>query len=601
MEKGTRGETAIEITTPQPPPYWALLERALLDAQAAACEAFYARYFDERGYLLCVPRWSGDDGPDDAAENLLNWPMLHALGAPDRILALYKQGWEGHLRQYTEAKTVDVPMGRDGMYYKEFHACFDWFHHGEALNPFVLQGLSDPRDPALIRRMRRFAEMYMGEDAHVPNYDPQHRLIRSFFNGSRGPLMRQANAVDWAGDPIEVAGRFKAGHGEGSYEEMLEHFRDYTDTVGDHPINLGATTLALSAYALTGEPKYRDWILEYVDAWVERTEANGGLLPTNIGLDGTIGGEYGWYGGCYGWSFTVDVVPYTGEKAHRAAWQQRCFYGFANALLLTGDPRYLALWRRMLDLVNSNAKVVDGQTLYPHMHGADGWYDFTPLPFAPGALELYYWTLDRSVLDLLPERPRWIAFLDGDDALYPEDALRRDLAELRRRMALVRADDKSPDCTMSDDTHRMLPTITERLTQLMLGGLPTGRVGYPLHCRLRYFDPVRRRAGLPEDVAALVEGMTESAVTVTLVNLSPVHARTVVVQGGAYAEHQIERVTSGAASTTSGAASTNQASAGVPVDQPHFAVHIAPGAGERLVIHMRRYANPPTLSPPWVE
>jgi len=43
----------------------------------------------------------------------------------------------------------------------------------------------------------------------------------------------------------------------------------------------------------------------------------------------------------------------------------------------------------------------------------------------------------------------------------------------------------------------------------MLGGLPTGRDGYPLHCRLALnFDPVRRRAGIPEDVAALVEKLT---------------------------------------------------------------------------------------------
>ena len=73
----------------------------------------------------------------------------------------------------------------------------------------------------------------------------------------------------------------------------------------------------------------------------------------------------------------------------------------------------------------------------------------------------------------------------------------------------------------------------------MLGGLPTERLGYPLHCRLRYFDPERRRAGVPEDVAALVEKMTADDVTVTLVNINQVAERKVVVQGGAYAEHQL--------------------------------------------------------------
>ena len=98
------------INTPMVPPQWALLERELLKAQSIACREFFDHYFDDSGYLLCVPRWGGDDGPDDAAENLINWTMLHALGGSDEVLDLYKKGWEGHLRQYTEAKTSFVPI-----------------------------------------------------------------------------------------------------------------------------------------------------------------------------------------------------------------------------------------------------------------------------------------------------------------------------------------------------------------------------------------------------------------------------------------------------------------------------------------------------------
>jgi len=261
----------IEATIPQPAPRWALLERQLLEAQGRACDEFFARYFDERGYLLCVTRWSGDDGPDDALENLLNWPLLHALGATDRVIELYRHGLEGHFRQYTEAKTTEVTLGRDGMYYQEFHACFDWFHHGEAWSTIFLQGLTTPEDRALVRRMRRWTGWYTGEDEFIKNYDPEHKVIRSFFNGSRGPLLRKATALDWAGDPIEVLGRFDAGHGETTFDEMLDHFRDYTDVVGDNHVNLGATTLGVTAFLLTGEEKYRDWVVEYLDAWLERT------------------------------------------------------------------------------------------------------------------------------------------------------------------------------------------------------------------------------------------------------------------------------------------------------------------------------------------
>src|SRR4029453_4405690 len=62
-------EPTIRIATPMPPPAWALLERELLRANVAACREFYDKYFDERGFLLCVERWGGDDGPDDAIEN----------------------------------------------------------------------------------------------------------------------------------------------------------------------------------------------------------------------------------------------------------------------------------------------------------------------------------------------------------------------------------------------------------------------------------------------------------------------------------------------------------------------------------------------------
>jgi hypothetical protein len=40
----------------------------------------------------------------------------------------------------------------------------------------------------------------------------------------------------------------------------------------------------------------------------------------------------------------------------------------------------------------------------------------------------------------------------------------------------VRADTTTPDTRLYDDMNPLNPAITETLTQLMLGGLPTGRV-----------------------------------------------------------------------------------------------------------------------------
>jgi hypothetical protein len=578
------GDVTIRITSPVAPPEWALLERELLRANDAACAEFFAKYFDARGWLLCVERWGGDDGPDDAIENCNDWPHLHALGGSDRILDMYKRAWEGHLRQYTLAKTTHVPFATDGMYYKEFPVMFDWQHNGEGLSVFNLQGLSDPEDVNFGHRVRRFAGFYMNHDPGAPNYDPGHRIIRSLFNGSRGPLLRKATAVDWTGDPIEVENRFELGHGERSYEEMLAHFEDYNDIVGDHPLNLLSTTLALNAYMLTGEDQYRRWLLEYIDAWTERMQANGGIIPSNIGLDGTIGGECDgkWYGGTYGWGFTVKV-PQTGELAHRnrTHWS---FVGFMNAYLLTGDDRYLDAWRKQADAINAQARTIDGRRMTPRMYGDEGWYGWEDGPYNLNALELYYLSMRPEDRRRTPDEP-WLLYLEGRRPRFPVEALRADLARVRQRVAGLRADTTTPDTRLADDPMQYNPASVTSLIQLMQGGLHITRRAAALFCRLRYFDPVQRRAGIPEDVAALVETMTDDSVTVRLVNVNQVEPRTLIVQAGAYGEHQFESVTMDERPT--------------PIDARVFAVQLEPGTGTRLEIRMRCFANQPTLSFPW--
>jgi hypothetical protein len=583
------GSTAAEpavlnVQAPMSPPAWALLEREVLKASGAACQEFFDKYFDERGYLMCVERWGGDDGPDDAIENCNDWPILHALGGPDQLLTMYKKAWEGHLRQYTQARTTHVPFARDGMYYKEFPVMFDWLHNAEGLTVFCNQGLSDPRDPRLTLRLRRYAGFYLNEDTGAPNYDARHRLIRSLFNGSRGPLLRKATALDWAGDPIEVKNRFRLGHGETSYEEMLAHFKDYNDIVGDHPQNLQATCLALHAYLLTHEPKYRDWLLEYVDAWRQRILDNHGIIPTNVGLDGKIGGGAGghWFGGVYGWGFSV-TVPQTGKLAHRNT-HYLGLAGFGNAFLLTGDDRFLDPWRQMIDLVNAQGKAQDGRTVYPHMFGDKGWYDFTADKYKHGAEEIWYWSMRDEDRKRLPPGG-WFAFLGGKDPAYPEAVLRQDLALIRTKALAMRADTTTPDTRLADDPLPYNPAAAGNLVRLMLGGLHHGNRTLVLHARVRYFDPDRRRAGLPADVAALVEGLDAGSTTLTLVNVNQLEPRTVLVQAGGYGEHQFTDVTADGKKAA--------------VNGRHLLVRLEPGAGTRLVLGTRRYANTPTLDLPW--
>jgi hypothetical protein len=574
--------TVITIETPMPAPRWARLERQLLDDHVPACREFFRKYYDERGYLQVFLRWGANDGPDDAFENFNRWPELHALGADDEILRMMHTGVDGMIRQYSEAKTTEVVAGRSGMYVKEFSSQSDWMHHGEGLQLFNRLALSAPDAPRYVERARRFAGFYMGEDPDAPNYDASKRLIRSMINGSTGPMLRKATALDWVGDRFDTTG-FVALHGESSYQQFLEHYEEYTDVVGDHFLNLAATTLPTNAYLLTGEPKYRQWVVDYMDAWLERMRQNGRIIPSFVDLDGRIGGGEGrWWGNAYGWGFSP-VNPVTGqrENRNRISW---ALAGFSNALLVTGERKYVDAWRTMIDAVNAHARQVDGRAEYPTMHGSSGWYGWQAAPWSVGALEVWYWSMRPDDRARVVGNP-WTDFLDGKNPGYPEAALERDLASIQKRLAMIRADQTRPEQRLADNMLDMNPAATESLVRLMLGGLMPGRDGGLLNARLRYFDPERRRAGVPQDVAVLVSELTDRGAVVTLVNVSTAHARAVVVQGGAYGEHQFESVE--ATDRTIG------------VNDRLFTVRLAPGAGTTLRLTMRRYVNQPSAAFPW--
>jgi hypothetical protein len=189
----------------------------------------------------------------------------------------------------------------------------------------------------------------------------------------------------------------------------------------------------------------------------------------------------------------------------------------------------------------------------------------------------------------------WVDYLQGRNPTFPVTALREDLERVRARVQAQRSDTTTPDTRLVDNALDINPASVTALIHTMEGGIhiarptwsttspPTG--GAPLFARLRYFDPTARRAGIPPDVAALVERMTGDSTTVVLVNTSQVEPRTVTVQGGAYGEHQILSVT--------GAAGRQE------VNARSFTVRLAPGAGARLTLAMRRHANQPTLDFPW--
>jgi hypothetical protein len=250
--------------------------------------------------------------------------------------------------------------------------------------------------------------------------------------------------------------------------------------------------------------------------------------------------------------------------------------------------------------VNAQARGEGAAKQYPTMYGANGWYGWRSTPWDVGAVDVWYWSqrpedLPRIAATWSPPTGSgayaslgtagWIAFLRGEQSTYPEQALQWDLELVEKRVNAMRKDTTSPERRLADNMLDYNPAATESLVQLMWGALMPGRNGGLVNARLRYFDPDRRRAGVPEDVAALVSEMSDTGTTVTLVNLNPSQSRTVIVQGGAYAEHEIVSVTRGAATTSVGA--------------PSLTVRLDPGSGEALVLTMRRYARTPTARHPY--
>ena len=126
-----------------------------------------------------------------------------------------------------------------------------------------------------------------------------------------------------------------------------------------------------------------------------------------------------------------------------------------------------------------------------------------------------------------------------------------------------------------------------------------------LHARLRYYDAVRRRQGLPEDVGALVTELGADRTVVRLVNLSPVESRKLIIQAGAFGEHSFGRATYhsrtsewpgelGGYAGTYAAPTVTTDQRTVDVNGRHVEVELPPGQEITLDLATARYVNEPS-------
>ena len=626
-----KAQEPIKISNIMSPPEWALLEREVIDATNQAAEEFYDHFFDEKGYLLHVARWGALDGTDDAIENFKTWTIFYALGGSNKVLDLYKQGLEGTYRQYSDIKTTSTDVAAEGCYYKEFMPMSDFSHQGEGYQGIMNQGLCEPDNQLMKNRYKRFAGFYLNEDPDALNYDPVHKMMRSFWTGSKGPMLREGTAYDWGGDFTK--GKFFLHHHAEGESAMLDYADEYQgiidqfyyfpqSTAGDHVLNLISTQLALNAYMLDHEAKYKNWLLEYAGAWKDRAKATGGNFPSNVGLDGKIGtgvadkwymdkkAETGkWYMGTYGWNFSFwHWADRFNHENHifRGAWA-----GMGNAYLLTGDPSYIDALRTQMNNLYAQKKVIDGVEMIPLNYGyhidrdeplkydvfdvvdkkcvipdgqaVEGWYNWSPKRRIPELIDIYLWSMNRKDLEHL-NGVEWIDFLEGKNPEYPVATLRNELEIIRTKINNMRNDPTTPDTRLADFSLDYNPVNVNELLHLMLGGNLTQRV-WTLHTRVRYFDPDNNRAGLPKDVASLITKMEGGITKLTLVNVSQIEPKKVIIQTGAYGEHQCQWVKVGDKE--------------YPVNNNHFTVKLEPGTGTELTISAKRYVNQPTFDFPW--
>lgn len=587
----------IEAGKPAPPPEWALLERQLLEKLHPAAIEFVKRYTRPDGTLVWRKEWPGMDGSDDGYESFYNFPLYYALGGPAEMNTLSRRLWDAVTRQFTAYGTV----------YKEFDAYYDWMHHGESYVNFYFFGLADPTDAKFRERALRFAGFYLNEDPQARNWDPERKLIRSPITGSKGPRFVNS-AEDW------VTHREVLAHYPLPYDDIPnvtsskawiddKLFPYILDTMnkrmmkGDVPLNLTSTSLMLNAYMYTGDPKYSQWVLDYVNAWRERVRNNNGILPDNVGLSGRIGENMDgkWWGGYYGWRWPHGLFNLL----------EATTIGASNALLLTGDFQYLDLPRSQIDLVLGQSRVENGRRLVPHRHAEKGWYDFRPLPpqypvnlwylsFDPADRARVGKGVDMAALERFAYRKAkgddkhegpWLAFLAGRNPQFPVQMLRANYEETLRRLERIRNDATPPEQMNVHHWQQRNPVVLEGLVQLMLGGPNHIYHGGLLHTRLRYFDPRARRPGVPADVAALVDGISAGDVSVQLANLHPGDARDVIVQAGMFAEHEFTSVESEGST--------------INVNARTMTVRLRPGAVARLKIGMKRWAHQPTYAFPW--
>ena len=649
-------------------PEWAILQRQLFDVMNKSLDIILEDYLHPNGYFKWPPvvnMNSGYGAVDDAYESFHAWPLFYVLGGAKRFLELGHRHFDLVNEQFSA-----LPYGRNGRMVVEddYYSYCDWMHQGEGNELFYGLCLADPTNEKLRAQAQKFAGYNLQESDRADNFDPVHQVFYSPSHGSAGPTQRAgdplpknppsfgyASWMDYYGLPfydvpgVKTLDDLRDSEKARAMGEAVSSRISSSDSVS----NLLGTGLMMNAYLLTGDEKYKKWILDYAAAWRARTAENGGIIPDNAGPSGKVGelmlGK--WYGGHYGWIwphgyiFIAEAVAVAAENetlltgdTGRMKWMTELHRLVLDRGIQVGDTLHIpykytddnmiieyepvdCYSRDDIFIENDEAGFpgifygfreakeatrpdrVSTNEKFTRKKQVDGWYEFAPVRVHPIA-HAYNVTREAEELKLI-ERGRnnevlahspflppffknaggqeyaWIDYLTGKFDDFPVQMLKYGLALVYSRLNCMHTDTQDPMTYDDAYIQNRNPICTEALVQLMLGGpLPLYNGGL-LMVTLFYFDADEKRPGIPEDVAALISKNEGDCVEVTLHNMHPSRARRIIIQGGAFGEHQFT------------GAVCEEENIKLSLNDNRFELELLPCSKITLTLGMKRYANQP--------
>ncbi|MBM3211462.1 hypothetical protein FJZ33_04525 [Candidatus Poribacteria bacterium] len=617
------------------PPKWAVLEQELFNAINATRERILGKYARPDGTLFwpTKPDFRSIDGLDDCYESFHNWPLFYILGGDDEFLTDSKREFDA----ITECMAkFDTGFGYP-MVVKEYQPGYDWFHQGEGNYLFYMLCMADPADSKNIQRAMKFSGFYMNEDPEVENYDAKYKIIRCARNGSKGPAFwtfAGSPYWPWPGYNLpfyDVPGctNHETVRSDRKLAERLGQAMKNRQMQGDSVVNLAATTLATNAYLITGQEKYIDWVKEYVNAWISRTQDNHGIVPDNVGLSGKIGEHINgkWYGSNYGWTW-----PHGWHSVGQAV-------GIAsqNIALLTKDSSYMSFVRSQIDVLISRGIQYNHQLYVPYKYGdpgkvdyepggwlqyplknddgkalqIDGWFEFMPMHPSDIA-HLWTMTMDPKDMERFQQIRKntgskfqintwhhakdqgghdgaWLTYLLGEYPEYPEDILKHNLEQVKARINFMENDRDDPEKYSDSYFQRRNPVTCEGLVQLTMGGPLPHYNGGLLVTPLRYFDMSHQRPGLPKDVSVLVSKIERDCTQLEILNLSQDETREVLMQAGSMGEHCFTEVFC-----------DNEKQNAMTINHKYICVQLQPYTQIKLELKTKRFVYQPKYENPFL-